>query len=89
VDKDGSLTLYEYALVQHLIKMKLEGQDLPFSLPANMAAPALAAAITDTSVSQTQAAETSPGVQRTIFKKQTAAKTKHLRGSSLHTQLEC
>jgi GTP-binding protein EngB required for normal cell division len=35
-DKDGNLTLYEYALAMHFIKMKLDGQDLPATLPANM-----------------------------------------------------
>jgi len=36
IDKDGFLTLPEYALVIHLIKMKLEGHDLPTELPAEM-----------------------------------------------------
>mmetsp|Transcript_22320 Transcript_22320/g.47553 ORF Transcript_22320/g.47553 Transcript_22320/m.47553 type:complete len:534 (+) Transcript_22320:86-1687(+) len=36
VDKDGALTLYEFALAMHLIKMRLDGQDLPASLPPNM-----------------------------------------------------
>jgi GTP-binding protein EngB required for normal cell division len=36
VDKDGALTLYEYALAMHFIKMRLDGQDLPPTLPANM-----------------------------------------------------
>jgi len=30
------LTLPEYALAMHLIKMKLSGQDLPTELPAEM-----------------------------------------------------
>jgi len=36
VDKDGALTLYEYALAMHFIKMRLDGQDLPAALPENM-----------------------------------------------------
>jgi len=36
VDKDGALTLNEYALAMHFIKMKLDGQDLPFKLPPQM-----------------------------------------------------
>mmetsp|Transcript_52343 Transcript_52343/g.149221 ORF Transcript_52343/g.149221 Transcript_52343/m.149221 type:complete len:583 (-) Transcript_52343:402-2150(-) len=36
VDKDGALTLYEYALARHFTKMKLDGQDIPAALPANM-----------------------------------------------------
>lgn len=36
VDKDGALTLYEFALAQHFIKMKQDGQDLPQSLPLQM-----------------------------------------------------
>lgn len=36
VDKDGFLTLPEYALAMHLVKMKLKGQDLPSSLPTEM-----------------------------------------------------
>ncbi|CAJ1346824.1 unnamed protein product, partial [Effrenium voratum] len=39
VDKDGALTLSEFALAQHLIKMKLAGQDLPASLPPQMLPP--------------------------------------------------
>jgi len=35
-DKDGSLTLQEYALAQHFIKMRLADQDLPATLPAEM-----------------------------------------------------
>jgi len=35
-DKDGMLTLYEYALAMHFIKMKLDGQDLPAALPEHM-----------------------------------------------------
>jgi GTP-binding protein EngB required for normal cell division len=35
-DKDGALTLYEYALAMHFIKMRLDGQELPQSLPSNM-----------------------------------------------------
>jgi len=36
VDKDGALTLYEYALARHFIKMKLDGQDIPAALPPQM-----------------------------------------------------
>mmetsp|Transcript_97600 Transcript_97600/g.188189 ORF Transcript_97600/g.188189 Transcript_97600/m.188189 type:complete len:564 (-) Transcript_97600:15-1706(-) len=36
VDKDGALTLNEYALAMHFIKMKLDGQDLPIKLPPQM-----------------------------------------------------
>lgn len=36
VDKDGYLTLPEFALAMHFIKMKVKGQDLPASLPAEM-----------------------------------------------------
>lgn len=36
VDKDGLLTLGEYALAMHLIKMRLKGQDLPSSLAPEM-----------------------------------------------------
>jgi len=36
MDQDGFLTLPEYALAMHLIKMKLSGQDLPTELPAEM-----------------------------------------------------
>jgi len=36
VDKDGALTLYEFALAQHFIKMKQDGQDLPQMLPLQM-----------------------------------------------------
>jgi len=39
VDKDGFLSLSEFALAQHFIKMKLAGQDLPASLPPQMAPP--------------------------------------------------
>jgi len=35
-DKDGLLTLPEFALAMHLIKMKLSGQDLPITLPPEM-----------------------------------------------------
>jgi hypothetical protein len=37
VDKDGALTLAEFALAKHFIKMKLEGQDLPPTLPPGFA----------------------------------------------------
>jgi len=36
VDRDGALTLYEFSLAMHFIKMKLNGQDLPASLPPQM-----------------------------------------------------
>lgn len=36
VDQDGALTLYEYALAMHFVKMKLAGLDLPPSLPPQM-----------------------------------------------------
>jgi len=36
IDKDGALTLYEFSLAMHFIKMKLDGQDLPASLPPQM-----------------------------------------------------
>jgi len=36
IDKDGCLTLYEFGLANHLIKMKLDGHDLPATLPASM-----------------------------------------------------
>lgn len=36
IDRDGALTLYEFALAMHFIKMKLDGQDLPASLPTQM-----------------------------------------------------
>jgi len=36
VDKDGFLTLHEYSLAMHFIAMKLDGQDLPATCPANM-----------------------------------------------------
>jgi len=39
VDKDGCLNLYEFALAQHFIKMRLDGQDLPATLPPHMANP--------------------------------------------------
>ena len=39
VDKDGALTLAEFALAKHFIKMKLEGQDLPATLPPQMIPP--------------------------------------------------
>lgn len=35
-DQDGFLSLPEFALAQHLIKMKLSGQDLPTHLPPEM-----------------------------------------------------
>lgn len=37
LDKDGLLTLAEYALSRHLIEMKLAGHDVPISLPPEMA----------------------------------------------------
>ena len=33
IDEDGKLTLYEFALCKHFIEMKLNGLDLPVSLP--------------------------------------------------------
>jgi GTP-binding protein EngB required for normal cell division len=39
VDKDGTLTLYEFALAMHFIKMRLDGHDLPTVLPENMMSP--------------------------------------------------
>merc|ERR1740120_38351 len=33
VDKDGCLNLYEFALAMHFIKMRLDGNDLPTTLP--------------------------------------------------------
>jgi len=39
MDKDGCLDLYEFAIANHLIKMKLDGNDLPAELPANMTSP--------------------------------------------------
>ncbi|CAK9105878.1 unnamed protein product [Durusdinium trenchii] len=36
VDKDGFLTLPEYALAMHLVQMKLDGEDLPATLPEEM-----------------------------------------------------
>mmetsp|Transcript_11558 Transcript_11558/g.26884 ORF Transcript_11558/g.26884 Transcript_11558/m.26884 type:complete len:537 (-) Transcript_11558:80-1690(-) len=36
VDKDGALTLAEFALAMHLTKMKQAGLDLPWSLPPEM-----------------------------------------------------
>jgi len=39
VDKDGALTVYEFSLAMHFIKMRLDGQDLPPVLPAHLACP--------------------------------------------------
>lgn len=36
IDKDGYLNIVEYSLAEHFIKMRLDGQDLPTSLPPNM-----------------------------------------------------
>lgn len=36
VDKDGYLTLREYSIAMHLVRMKLDGQDLPDTLPDEM-----------------------------------------------------
>jgi len=36
IDKDGMLSLYEFAVAMHLIKMRLDGQDLPAALPPSM-----------------------------------------------------
>lgn len=38
-DKDGALTLYEFALAMHFIKMRLDGHDLPAILPPQMEPP--------------------------------------------------
>ncbi|CAK0803332.1 unnamed protein product [Prorocentrum cordatum] len=46
-DKDGMLTLYEYALAMHFIKMKLNGQDLPAALPEKMHPSSVEAMVTD------------------------------------------
>lgn len=35
-DKDGHLDLYEYALAQTFVKMRLDGHELPATLPASM-----------------------------------------------------
>lgn len=35
-DNDGMLTLQEFALAMHFVKMKLSGHDLPASLPPDM-----------------------------------------------------
>mmetsp|Transcript_7772 Transcript_7772/g.21570 ORF Transcript_7772/g.21570 Transcript_7772/m.21570 type:complete len:320 (-) Transcript_7772:144-1103(-) len=39
IDKDGALTLYEYALAKHFIRMRLDGQDLPSTVPPQMLPP--------------------------------------------------
>lgn len=39
IDKDGFLSLYEYALACQLIKIKLEGTELPPTLPPSMMPP--------------------------------------------------
>lgn len=39
MDKDGCFTLYEFSLAMHFIKMKLDGNDLPVTLPKNMENP--------------------------------------------------
>jgi EH domain-containing protein 1 len=39
VDKDGALSVYEFSLAMHFIKMRLDGQDLPPVLPAHLACP--------------------------------------------------
>eukprot|EP00928_Gymnodinium_smaydae_P031595 TRINITY_DN23147_c0_g1_i1.p1 TRINITY_DN23147_c0_g1~~TRINITY_DN23147_c0_g1_i1.p1 ORF type:complete len:531 (-),score=125.56 TRINITY_DN23147_c0_g1_i1:203-1795(-) len=36
VDKDGCLNLVEFSLAMHFIAMRLDGQDLPLTLPPNM-----------------------------------------------------
>eukprot|EP00429_Kryptoperidinium_foliaceum_P069833 CAMPEP_0176060608 /NCGR_PEP_ID=MMETSP0120_2-20121206/30210_1 /TAXON_ID=160619 /ORGANISM="Kryptoperidinium foliaceum, Strain CCMP 1326" /LENGTH=533 /DNA_ID=CAMNT_0017394153 /DNA_START=1 /DNA_END=1602 /DNA_ORIENTATION=- len=38
-DRDGCLTMYEFALAKHLVAMRLDGHDLPDELPLAMAAP--------------------------------------------------
>jgi len=39
IDKDGLLTLYEFSLAMHFIKMRLDGHDLPAALPQSMLVP--------------------------------------------------
>jgi len=39
VDKDGCLSLYEFSLAMHFIKMRLDGHDLPAQLPESMSMP--------------------------------------------------
>jgi len=39
IDQDSCLTLYEFAVAMHLIKMRLDGFDLPATLPENMLTP--------------------------------------------------
>mmetsp|Transcript_11094 Transcript_11094/g.31923 ORF Transcript_11094/g.31923 Transcript_11094/m.31923 type:complete len:538 (-) Transcript_11094:113-1726(-) len=36
IDQDGAMTLPEFALANHLVEMKLAGQDLPTALPREM-----------------------------------------------------
>jgi len=43
IDRDGALTLYEYAFAMRFIKMRLEGHDIPVSLPPSMLQPPSAA----------------------------------------------
>uniref|UniRef100_A0A3Q1ESB6 EH domain-containing protein n=1 Tax=Acanthochromis polyacanthus TaxID=80966 RepID=A0A3Q1ESB6_9TELE len=39
IDKDGMLDDEEFALANHLIKVKLEGHELPSDLPAHLVPP--------------------------------------------------
>ena len=39
VDKDGMLDSDEFALAMHLIKIKMEGNDLPSKLPEHLIPP--------------------------------------------------
>lgn len=39
VNKDGMLDLEEFALAMHLIRVKLEGHDLPGKLPDHLVPP--------------------------------------------------
>jgi len=39
IDKDGVLVDEEFALANHLIKVKLEGHELPNELPAHLLPP--------------------------------------------------
>ena len=36
MDQDGYLTLAEYAVAMHLVAMKMDGEDLPETLPEEM-----------------------------------------------------
>ena len=45
VDKDGLLDDDEFALANHLIKVKLEGHELPLTLPAHLVPPSKRATV--------------------------------------------